>query len=393
MNQSKYQQLGASATKAGLHQALNNIGLNSENNYFCHLLNDIAGDPAYSSFLHCDGAGTKGIVCYLMYKSSGDPKVFGGLAQDALVMNLDDIFCLGRPEKLVVSNLIGRNAQLISDEIIEVIIGSYKELCASLRHMGIDIEMGGGETADCGDVIRTIMVDAVVAGRIKKDNLINPQRIVPGDVIIGISNTGQASYENKPNSSMGSNGLTLARHALLNKKCAELYPEVLDPNIDKSAAYGGPFFVSDLPNKLGMTAGAGLSSPTRTYAPVLAKIYSECVSEIHGCIHNTGGGQTKVLRFGQGNIYVKDNLFPTPPLFELIQEHGKVPWMEMYQVFNMGHRIELYVPATKSKEIIEIVKSFKLEAKEIGHVEKNTDSATSNKVIVRSPHGAFEYSL
>jgi phosphoribosylformylglycinamidine cyclo-ligase len=347
---SQYEKFGASASKSGLHTALKNAGASSTHSgFFAQLGTDYTGDPKYKSFLHCDGAGTKSIVAYLLYKSTGDPNVFSGLAQDALVMNLDDVFCVGIPENLLLANTIQRNANLIDDLILEAIIKQYNALCSLFSGFGINIEMVGGETADCGDIVRTILVDAVLAGRVKNDNLINANAIVPGDIIIGLSSTGQATYENSPNSGIGSNGLTLARHALLKNEYAVTYPEVLDPAISLDTAYNGPFSVTDTHNKLNTSIGSALLSPTRSYAPLLMKIYEKLSKNIHGAIHVTGGGQTKILRFGQNNLYIKDNLFDTPPIFELIKEHGEVDWREMYQVFNMGHRFELYVPEQFAK--------------------------------------------
>jgi phosphoribosylformylglycinamidine cyclo-ligase len=389
---SKYDQLGASASKAGLHKALDKAGLSEDLGLFAKVNSDIAGNPDYYSFLHADGAGTKSIIAYLIYRETGSTSAFANLAHDALAMNLDDIFCLGIPENLLLSNTIGRNAKLINDDAVSEIISSYKKLTETLSAHGIDIELSGGETADCGDVVRTLMVDAVLAGRIKKQNIIDPKNIVPGDIIVGLSNTGKASYEKTENSSVASNGLTLARHCLLSKVYKEKYPEIVDENIKgNSIAYGGPFKVTDSPAGLGMTIGEALSSPTRTFAPVLSKIYQALPGKIHGAIHTTGGGLTKVLRFGKGNVYVKNNLFPTPPLYSLIQEHGNVQWREMYQVFNMGHRLELYLDKAHLSSVIEIAKTFNIEAQQIGIVEKSTER--TNKVRVESKNGTFEYSL
>jgi phosphoribosylformylglycinamidine cyclo-ligase len=389
---SKYDQLGASASKAGLHKALDKAGLSEDLGLFAKVNSDIAGNPDYYSFLHADGAGTKSIIAYLIYRETGSTSAFANLAHDALAMNLDDIFCLGIPENLLLSNTIGRNAKLINDDAVSEIISSYKKLTEMLATQGIDIELSGGETADCGDVVRTLMVDAVLAGRIKKQNIIDPKNIVPGDIIVGLSNTGKASYEKTENSSVASNGLTLARHCLLSKDYKEKYPEIVDENIKGNAiAYGGPFKVTDTPEGLGMTIGEALSSPTRTFAPVLAKIYQALPGQVHGAIHTTGGGLTKVLRFGKGNVYVKNNLFPTPPLYSLIQEHGNVQWREMYQVFNMGHRLELYLDKAHLSSVIEIAKIFNIEAQQIGVVEKSTGQ--TNKVRVESKNGTFEYTL
>lgn len=390
MGKSNYEKLGASASKAGLHKALEKAGFAISEGLFASVVPDIAGDSNYLSFLHCDGAGTKSIVAYLAYRESKDLKCFAGLAQDALVMNLDDIFCIGLPENLVLANAIARNANLIPDAAIGEIVANYQKLCGTLREQNIEISLSGGETADCGDVIRTLLIDAVVGGRIKKENLINTNNIVPGDVIVGISSTGKASYEEKENSGVASNGLTLARHSLISKDYVKNYPEILDPAVDINDAYRGPFKLSDRPDGLGMSVGEALLSPTRTYVPILAKIYKALGKEVHGVIHQTGGGMSKVLRFGKNNRYIKNDLFETPPLFKLIQEHGEVQWKEMYQVFNMGHRMEIYLPKDSAAEAIKIAKDFGLAAKQVGYVERSTGK---NEVVVESKMGVFEYTL
>ena len=390
-DKSKYDKLGASASKKGIHEALEKAGASSDEGLFAQTNADIAGDKDYRSFLHCDGAGTKTIVAYLLYRETGDTSVFRGLAQDALVMNLDDVFCLGVPEDLLLANAISRNSSVVDDSIIEQIISSYLELAEKLIDLGIPISISGGETADCGDIVRTLVVDAVLAGRINNQEIINPIKLKSGDVIIGLSGTGQASYEDKPNSSIGSNGLTLARHTLIKNDYISKFPEVVDPNIDKDVAYAGPYSVTEVADGLNSTVGEALLSPTRTYAPVLLKAYQELGSEVHGAIHCTGGGQTKVLRFGNGNHYIKDNLFDIPPLFELIQKEGEVDWQEMYQVFNMGHRMELYVPHASAKTIVDIAKEFSIEAKTIGFVEGSSNG--DNSVTIDSPQGKFTYSL
>lgn len=390
MKQSKYDQLGASASKAGLHKALENAGAADSSGLFAQVAPDLAGDPNYYSFIHCDGAGTKAIVSYLSYKDGASAEIFEGLASDALVMNLDDVFCLGLPQRLVFANAIARNARLIPDQAIENIVRGYQKLKNTLLDCGIEISFTGGETADMGDVVRTLVVDAVIAGRIEKAKVIRPETIVTGDVIVGLESTGKASYESFVNSGVGSNGLTLARHCLLNRSYAEKFPEVIDPQNISDASYAGPFKTTDSPAGLGMTIGQALSSPTRTFAPVLKKIY-ETVPQIHAAIHVTGGGATKVLRFGKTKRYVKDNLLPIPPLFQLIQEHGKVAAREMYEVFNMGQRIELYLPADAAVEAIKISESFGIKAQVIGRVEDA--SSGKNEVIVDSPLGTFEYSL
>jgi len=393
VTQDSYQRLGASASKKGIHAALSSAGLAADSDgLFASVMPDLAGDNAYCSFLHCDGAGTKSIVAYLLYRVTGQTSHFAGLAQDALVMNIDDVFCIGTPESLMLSNLVGRNSRLISDDILRVLFESYRSLAEKFAALGVPFTLAGGETADCGDVVRTLMVDAVLAGRIKKSSLVRASNIKPGDVIIGLSSTGKAEYEAVENSGIGSNGLTLARHALLSSTCADKFPEVLDPHLDQEIRYRGPFSVVDRAPGLTMTVGEALASPTRSYAPVLAKIFAECGAAVHGVIHQTGGGQTKVLRFGKGNRIIKDALFPTPPLFALIQKHGAVPWREMYQVFNMGHRMEVYADPSAAGRIIDLASAFGIEAKKIGRVEKNS-SATANAVVVHAPDGVHEYTL
>lgn len=393
MSTSKYSDLGASATKSGLHAALHSAGIACDSAFFAPLNSDLAGNDQFASFLHCDGAGTKSIVAYLLYRETGRVDYFKGLAQDALVMNLDDIFCVGSPSKLLLANTLARNAKLVTDEIVGVIIQGYRELIQTLNSFGIPIELGGGETADCGDVVRTLLVDAVITGRINKKSAINANRIVPGDIIVGLSSTGQAVYEKQPNSGVASNGLTLARHCLLSRYHAERYPEVCAPETDAKFSYAGPFKVTDAEPALPGSVGEALLCPTRTYAPVLNTIYHELWDCIHGVIHLTGGAQTKVLRFGQGNCYRKNNLFPPPPLFALIQKHGGVSDREMYQVFNMGHRIEIYSPPEHAAEICRIADSFGIAAQVVGAVERNPKSAAANRVVVETANGSYEYEL
>jgi len=389
----RYSQLGASATKAGLHSQLDKLGLSSGEGLFAGVTPDFAGDDSYWSFLHSDGAGTKSIVALLSYLENGDINSFTGLAQDALVMNLDDVFCLGIPENLVLANAIARNSRIINDQMVGAVIGGYKALTDRLSKLGINIQLGGGETADCGDVVRNLLVDAVIAGRIKKSAVINPNLIVPGDVIVGLASFGKASYEDSQNSGIGSNGLTLARHALLSKKHLPSSLDVADPGADNSVCYTGPFKVSDSPENLGMSIGQALLSPTRSFAPVLKKIYQTLGNQVHGAIHVTGGGLTKVLRFGKGNRYVKDSLFPVPPIFQLIQQHGEVSWKEMHQVFNMGQRFELYLPEKYTEVAISAAAEFSIDAKIIGHVEALDDNSKHNEVVVKSTNGQFEYNL
>lgn len=386
--------MGVSASKSGLHTVLKNAGVEDSLGLFAKVTPDLAGDPEYYSVVHCDGAGTKTIIPYLYYKATGNASLFRNLAQDALVMNLDDIYCIGAPQHLVLANAIARNARLIDDIALEEIITSYRDLVSSLQSLGVPLVMSGGETADCGDVVRTLVVDAVISGRIKKSNIIDANNIQSGDVIVGFSSTGKATYESESNSGIGSNGLTLARHTLLSSEHMRACPEIVDPATDKALAYHGPYMVEDKPEELsGQSIGEALSSPTRTYAPVLQKLFAELGESIHGVIHLTGGGQTKMLRFGKGLRFVKDSLMPTPALFQLIQQHGEVSWREMYQVFNMGHRLELYLPESEAEKAIGLAQEFSIEAKIIGRVETNPESSTENSLLLQSEHGEFQYSL
>ncbi|MCB0325508.1 MAG: hypothetical protein KDD69_18125 [Bdellovibrionales bacterium] len=391
MSKSKYEALGASATKSGLHRVLDQAGVTDSLGLFAKVTPDFAGNPEYYSVVHCDGAGTKAIVPYLFYKETGSRALFANLAQDALVMNLDDIYCIGAPESLVLANALARNARLIDDEMLAELIASYRSLVQQFQQLGVPIVMSGGETADCGDLVRTLLVDAVVAGRIAKARIIDANRIAAGDRIVGLSSTGRASYESSANSGIGSNGLTLARHALLSNTYATAYPEVVDPGVDPTLAYSGSYRVSDTPALLSCTVGEALASPTRSYAPILARIYDRLGNKVHAAIHLTGGGQTKMLRFGTGLRFVKDELFPIPPLFQLIQESGNVGWREMFQVFNMGHRMELYLEEEHCAVALETAAEFGVEAKVIGHVEAQAEATNSLHLV--SSVGTFDYSL
>lgn len=382
---SAYAALGASSAKGGVLAA---VGESGPARYFASPVDDPAGDPNFAFFLHADGAGTKSIVAYLLFKETGDTKWFRSLATDSLVMNLDDVACSGGLRSLILSNTIGRNRTLIPDEAIAEIIGGYKDCVATLQDEGISIRMSGGETADVGDLCRTIIVDSTLCARIPREELIDTTRVEAGDVIVGFSNTGAARWEKDPNSSMGSNGLTLARNVLLSRTLASKYPEVCDPNLSSDVAYRGPFSVTDYHESLGMTVGEALLSPTRTYAPLIKQLLETLKEHVHALIHCTGGGQTKIKRFGQGVTYHKDNLFPTPPLFGLIQKHGKIPWNEMYSVFNMGHRLEACIPASAANEAISCAKQFGIAAQVIGRV---TSGEGENEVVIASPHGTFRY--
>ncbi len=369
-----YEAVGASADKKGLHKILENLGHSGVEPYFCKVSKDLSQDSDFNSIIHCDGAGTKSIIAYLHYKSTGSFEYFKRLAHDALFMNLDDVYCIGRPDTLLYANTLARNVKLIPDEAIEAIITEYILLGKKLRDLGIPLEISGGETADCGDVVRTLLVDGTLVGRIRKTELISANNISPGDLVIGLSSSGKTTYEDVVNSGIGSNGLTLARHALLSKTSANSFPEVLDPNLEQVHSYQGPFQVTDSPSELGMTVGDAMSSPTRTFAPVLKSILDSHHDDISGIIHLTGGAHGKVLRF-INNVKVVKNKLPVPaPIFSLIQNSAKITNKEMYRVFNMGTRMEVYCKENAAESILEICEGFKLEASVIGHVESHTEA-------------------
>lgn len=382
---STYAALGASSAKGGVLAA---VGESGPARYFVSPIDDPTGDPSYAFFLHADGAGTKSIVSYLLFRETGDPRWFRSLAVDSLVMNLDDVACVGGLEGLVLCNTIGRNRNLIPDEAIAEIISGYKDCTAMLRSLGVNVTLSGGETADVGDLCRTVIVDSTLTARVPRARLIDTTRITPGDVIVGFSSSGQSTFEAAPNSSIGSNGLTLARNALLARAHADRYPEVADPAIPTELGYRGPFSVTDYEPSLGMTVGEALVSPTRPYAPLIQKMTERLGEALHGLIHCTGGGQVKIRRFGKGVRYEKDSLFHTPPIFSLIQRHGAIPWSEMYSVFNMGHRLEAVIPPDAAAEAISCARDFGIAAQVIGRV---TSSKGENEVIISSPYGTFEY--
>jgi len=381
-----YKKLGASSSKAGI---LNAVGAGSPS-HFIELSADIARDKEYSSFIHADGAGTKSILAYIAYRHINDLSYFRGLAQDALVMNLDDVLCVGMPDSLIFSNTIGRNGNHVPDSAIAEVIGGYKDIFKLLESNGIEIHSGGGETADVGDVVRTLLIDATLCGRIKNRAVISTDNITPGDVIIGLASSGKASYENAINSGISSNGLTLARHAMIPYSLAEKYPEILDPLTPKDACYKGNEDIFENHQDLnGQPIIKALLSPTRTYAPILKKLFNEIdTKEIHGIINCTGGGQTKAIRFGKSVRYIKNNLFTPPPIFTLIQKSMNIPWNEMYSVFNMGHRLEIVCPENMAEKINLIANAFNVESKIVGRVEKTTGL---NEVVLETAYGNFKY--
>lgn len=377
---SLYASLGASSSKEGVHAALDRVEVSP---YFSDLFTDFSGDPDYFSLLHSDGAGTKSLVAYLLFRETGNATHFRGLAQDSLVMNLDDVACVGAFEGLALSNVIGRNRGYIPDAVIKEIISGYKETCDKLRPLGIYITLTGGETADLGNLVKTIVVDSSLHARVKRNEVIDTRRIESGDIIVGLSNFGVSSFEVAPQSGIGSNGLTLARHALLDPSYENRFPEISD-DVSKRLPTKGNFSVMDTPPELSMSIGNALLSPTRPYAPLLKKLHQVLGSEhLHALIHCTGGGQTKILRFGQKKHFVKNSLFPTPPLFNLIQRSAKVPWSEMFCVFNMGHRMEIVCPKEHFQVIHDTAQEYQIEAKIIGYVEDSTDPERRNQLTIR----------
>ena len=356
---------------------------------FCRIGVDVlSGEAAYCAALHSDDAGTKALAAYLHFRETGSPAAFRGIAEDALVMNLDDLLCIGATDRFLLGNTINRNSFCIPGSVIAEVIAGYAELIEILKPLGITIVPTGGETADMNDAVRTIIVGATLATRLRRDRVVDNARIRPGDVIVGLSSTGQATYEPRLNSGIGDNGLTLARHALLTKEYADRYPETLDPRIDRSVAYRGPFRLNDKPDGLGMTVGEALLRPTRTYAPIIRDLLATVGNEpVHGIVHCTGGGQTKCRSFGKGIRYIKDRLFDVPPLFKLIEEQGGVTTKEMYQTFNMGHRMELMVDPEVADTIIAIANRYAVEAKIVGRCEQSH----VNEVILRTSQGTFEF--
>jgi len=387
MSDQRYQQRGVSAGKEDVHNAIKNLDKGLYPNAFCKIIPDILGnDPDYCNIMHADGAGTKSALAWLYWKETGDLSVWEGIAQDAIVMNTDDLLCVGVTDGMLLSSTIGRNKNQIPGEVIAALINGTEKFLKNLRNQGIGIHLTGGETADVGDLVRTVIVDSTVTARIKRDQVIETN-IQPGDVIVGLASFGQASYENSYNGGMGSNGLTSARHDVFSKYLAEKYPESFDPKINYDLIYSGKHKLTDLTEVEGINAGQLVLAPTRTYAPVMKPIIENYRQKINGIIHCSGGAQTKVLHFVEKLHIIKDNLFATPPLFRLIQESSGTDWQEMYKVFNMGHRLEIYTDAASALEMIEIAKQFKVEAQIIGHVE----AAKQKKLTIKSEYGTFEY--
>ena len=387
-SENRYDLRGVSASKEDVHNAIKNIDKGLYPKAFCKIVPDyLGGDPDYCNIMHADGAGTKSALAYLYWKETGDLSVWKGIAQDAIVMNLDDLLCVGAIDNILLSSTIGRNKNNIPGEVIAAIISGTEELCAELRQMGINIQATGGETADVGDLVRTIIVDSTVTCRMKRVDVISADQIKAGNCIIGLSSSGMATYEKEYNGGMGSNGLTSARHDVFAKYLAEKYPESYDPAVPESLVFSGKCRLTDTVEGTGMDAGKLVLSPTRTYAPVVKRILEQFRDSVSGMIHCSGGAQTKVLHFIENVHVIKDNLFEAPPLFKLIQEQSGTSWHEMYKVFNMGHRFEIYADQDAAEGIIAISKSFNIDAQIIGHVE----SYDGKKVTIHSQYGTFEY--
>lgn len=391
MSDNRYNQRGVSAGKEDVHNAIKNIDKGIFPQAFCKIIPDILGDDdAYCNIMHADGAGTKSSLAYIYWKETGDLSVWKGIAQDAIIMNLDDLLCVGATDKILLSSTIGRNKNLIPGEVIAEIINGTEEILADLRSMGVNIYSTGGETADVGDIVRTIIVDSTVTCRMKRSDVISNHTIKAGNVIVGLASDGQANYESFYNGGMGSNGLTSARHDVFHKYIAEKYPESYDPAVPYDLLFSGSKKLTDeikVDDTTTLTAGKLVLSPTRTYAPIIKQILDKYRSQINGMVHCSGGAQTKVLHFIENLHIVKDNLFPTPTLFKLIQEQSGTDWKEMYKVFNMGHRMELYVDENIAEDMIAISASFGVKAQIVGRVE----AAEKKQVTVNSEYGTFIY--
>ncbi len=387
MADERYNLRGVSAGKEDVHNAIKNVDKGLFPQAFCKIVPDhLSNDEEYCIVMHADGAGTKSSLAYMYWKETGDLSVWKGIAQDALIMNIDDLLCVGITDNILLSSTIGRNKNNIPGEVLSAIINGTEELLEDLREKGIGINSTGGETADVGDLVRTIIVDSTVVARMKRSDVISNHNIQDGDVIVGLSSFGQATYETEYNGGMGSNGLTSARHDVFGKELSTKFPESFDPSVPEELVYSGSKKLTDMTDSP-LDAGKLVLSPTRTYAPVIKKILDSHRKDIHGMVHCSGGAQTKVLHFVDNVHVIKDNLFPIPPLFKLIQEESKTNWKEMYKVFNMGHRMEIYVPKEVAEEIISISKSFNIDARIVGRVERHD----GKKLTINSPYGEFIY--
>lgn len=388
MSDQRYNMRGVSASKEDVHNAIKNVDKGLYPKAFCKIIPDIlGGDEEYCNIMHADGAGTKSSLAYAYWKETGDLSVWKGIAQDALIMNIDDLLCVGATDNILVSSTIGRNKHLIPGEVIAAIINGTEELLAELRDMGVSVYSTGGETADVGDLVRTIIVDSTVTCRMKRSDVINNANIKGGDVIVGLASYGQATYEKDYNGGMGSNGLTSARHDVFNKSVAEKYPETYDAAVPQELVYSGSVGLTDEVEGAQINAGKLVLSPTRTYAPVIKALLDEMRDKVHGMVHCSGGAQTKVMHFVENKHVIKDNLFPIPPLFDLISRESGTDWAEMYKVFNMGHRMEIYLAPEDAQRVIEISESWGIPAQIIGRVE----DADKNHLTIISEKGTFEY--
>ena len=387
-NQERYMMRGVSASKEDVHNAIKNVDKGLFPKAFCKIVEDrLTGDDDYCIVMHADGAGTKSSLAYMYWKETGDVSVWKGIAQDALIMNIDDLLCVGAVDKILVSSTIGRNKSLITGEVLSEIINGTEELLEDLRAQGVEIYSTGGETADVGDLVRTIIVDSTVTARMKRSDVISNHNIVGGEVIVALESAGQATYEKEYNGGMGSNGLTSARHDVFHKELARKYPESYDAAVPSDLVYSGAIALTDTVEGVSIDAGKLVLSPTRTYAPIIKKILDSHRDHIHGMVHCSGGAQTKVLHFVDDVHVIKDNMFDTPPLFKLIQEQSGTDWKEMYKVFNMGHRMEIYLKEEHAQDIINISKEFGVDAKIIGRVEKHQ----GKKLTIKSQYGEFVY--
>ncbi|NLA93813.1 MAG: phosphoribosylformylglycinamidine cyclo-ligase [Bacteroidales bacterium] len=388
MKNERYMLRGVSASKEDVHNAIKNIDKGLYPKAFCKIIPDILGnDPEYCNIMHADGAGTKSSLAYAYWRETGDLSVWKGIAQDALIMNIDDLICVGAVDNILVSSTIGRNKNLIPGNVISAIINGTDELLAELREMGVGAYAAGGETADVGDLVRTIIVDSTVTCRMKRSEVIDNANIRPGDVIVGLASFGQAAYEKEYNGGMGSNGLTSARHDVFGKYIAKKYPETYDHDLPDELVYSGSLKLTDKVPGTPLDAGRLVLSPTRTYAPVVKKVIDLLRGKIHGMIHCSGGAQTKILHFVENVHVIKDNMFPIPPLFRTIQEQSNTDWSEMYKVFNCGHRFEIYLPEEYAQQVMEISRSFDIDARIVGRVE----SSDRTHLTIRSEFGEFKY--
>ena len=385
-----YSQLGVSSKKEDVHKAIQSLDKGLFPGAFCKIVQDVGRRDDYCSIFHSDGAGTKASLAYMYHKETGKIAVFKGIVRDALVMNIDDMLCVGATGNFFISNNIGRNKRLISGEVINTIIKEYFNYSKKLSEFGLNVVMCGGETADVGDIVKTLLVDASVFTSMKREDIINAENIKAGDVIIGLASDGKTSYEDEFNSGIGSNGLTLARHGVLSHAYYKKFTECYDQNLDEQFIFFGNYQLTDKIKGLSLTVGEALLSPTRTYAPLLLDVLKKHREEIHGMIHNTGGGQTKILNFGKGITYLKNNLFKIPKIFEIIKKSSETLWKEMYQVFNMGHRMEICCDESIAKEIIDIAKKYDIESKIIGQCEKSSYK-NKNQLEIKSEFGSFNY--